>query len=190
MRRLRSSGRWSIVRSCAGAASLTRMTRMSSTIASSILQKFSAWRASLKANGMARSWRRPRRRGRPRDRTAPRCGRSWSGRPRPRHGAGRRRWPPRPAACRPAGWPLRGGAPGRARRSGGLALVLQGRERRRPASRLSVGVRGTGPTCGRDREPNRRGWCLTSVGPGADLSLEHRSDPTRPGPATRRPPAG
>ena len=34
-------------------ASLTKITRMSSTIARSILRKFSAWRSSLDENGMA-----------------------------------------------------------------------------------------------------------------------------------------
>ncbi len=34
-------------------ASLTKITRMSSTIARSILRKFSAWRSSLEENGMA-----------------------------------------------------------------------------------------------------------------------------------------
>jgi len=40
---------------CSRSASLTRMTLMSSTIASSILRKFSAWRCSLEENGMALS---------------------------------------------------------------------------------------------------------------------------------------
>src|SRR6185295_1252980 len=49
----RSSGRWCSVRMlCTRSASLTRMTRMSSTIASSILRKFSAWRSSLDDEGM------------------------------------------------------------------------------------------------------------------------------------------
>ena len=37
---------------CRRSASLTRMTRTSSTIASSILRKFSAWRSSLDEKGM------------------------------------------------------------------------------------------------------------------------------------------
>ncbi len=51
IRARRSSGRWCSVRMLwSRSASLTRMTRMSSTIASSILRKLSAWRSSLDAN--------------------------------------------------------------------------------------------------------------------------------------------
>ena len=132
----RSSGRWCSVRMlCSRSASLTRMTRMSSTIASSILRKFSACRSSLDENG---------------DRTE--FGHAFDDvrdvgaeqllDPLDR-GLGvlddvveqaRRRWRRRPASCRRAGRRLRAGGRGRARPNGGPVPCARRPRRRTPAS--------------------------------------------------------
>ena len=154
---------------------------MSSTIASSILRKFSAWRPSLEANGMAPILVTPSTTWATSGPKSSSSGQSSSGCPRRRRGAGRRRWPPRPAACRPAGWPPRAGAPDTARPSGGPGPCVRGPKRRTPASTARRRRQGywRGP-CRRDPRTESSRWCLTSVGCGSGTV----SDPTR---RTRRP---